>query len=259
MLRAEWFGVQMNKILQKCLSILVVLSITFFSIKPLDEGVATVISAVGGICAGVTSGAGVYFLAFDNSSNQSTRITVSGLAAFGCDVLVNYFLYHVLYKITPSGRLAVAQQLVNDASTDHLINKNFESYEEFTMYVTSRFGDDYPLALAHEHYTDVTKYLNLARELLTRGYKEAYSNKKYVTQYNDLIQKISKLEQTINVHISVILKDEKKYLSQALRLEKHKFAELKRKYERRESQYYYNRSENETLNTISNILTPLFS
>lgn len=196
----------MNKFIKKLIGTAMTLICINVNIKPVSETTAFVGSAVGGALVGTTAGAGTYFLAFDGDSNQTLRVAISTLVGLAFEGLTSYGLYQHLYSLTPSGRLALVQEIINNPMMDNLISKNFNSHEELISYITTQHGIR-DLSVADNYYKGVAKNITSAKILKDLIFQEVKNKKNYEaisTECTKLNQKIYHLEQIIKLHETAI-------------------------------------------------------
>ncbi len=201
-------------------------------IKPISETTAHVGSAVSGIAVGAITGAAIYLKGFDRTSNQMVRLGVSALTGAAVGGLTWYFVYQWLHSLTPPGRVAAAQLIIQHIGADRLASLGMDT-QELEAHVTARFGSSWPLVHAREHLMSMSTSLSIAQELLTKAYNEAQEVATYAALCNQCTQlndKIAAYAATIEQYLVTITKN-KKYDSQVKLYEKHMEAERQRQHE----------------------------
>jgi hypothetical protein len=130
--------------------------------KPLTETAATGYSIAGGVAIAALVGGIIYYNTDDDLGTEAAKLKkflIAAAVGAGVGGLTGLTLYYCwLSNLTPSGRLAAAQLLINEVNRNGIVNA-----DDLFAYVAGRYNIRWPLALAHEDCIRLLNKLDRAR------------------------------------------------------------------------------------------------
>lgn len=211
----------------------ILLAASPFSAKAISENTAKAGAAVASLAIGGGAGALSYFYLLPNNLNQPSKIALS-VAIGACSGAISWYTaYAIFHSMTPQGKLASAQNLIQLVDSDSLIARNYDSLHDFISHVSIRFGTSWPLVLTRNHLIHSSNHLLEAQSLLNSAYQEAYQDSSLTnlcTEIKKLQDKLPRLAKTLEDTISAVTQTHD-YLEQVKLYERHLEEERKRQHQ----------------------------
>ena len=201
---------------------LLLFSASVTQVHPLTENAATGYSIAGSVAVGIIAGGITYMSLKDSKLLDSDIEKILASIAVGAGVggtagLLIYYCW--LAKLTPTGRLAIANHLINQINRDGLIAAG-EDADAIFAYAANRYHVRWPLALAHEDYVEMLNQLSDA-ELLLRLAAPDTNDERVLAEINRVAPRVAPLVDTIQRQVRA-LQDHRHYAIQANLLEGHR-------------------------------------
>lgn len=147
------------------------------STHPISEKSATYGAIGGGVAVGALSvwltSSVLSKQAMTSYSSPATKIAFASFAGAVAGGFSWQLLNQYLQKLTPTGRIKTANELIYFVETDSFILGHFQTVDEIVSHTNGRFGTtNWPLVLAHNYCITIHNSLSTAYDLLSTAINE---------------------------------------------------------------------------------------